>query len=64
MAGQVQVAEIDGHRIKLSNLDKMLYPDQQIIKAEVIQYYLQVAPYFLRHNKYRPLSLIRFPDGI
>lgn len=64
MAGNTQVVEIDGHRIKLSNLEKVLFPDQQIIKAEVIQYYLKIAPYFLRHNKYRPLSLVRYPDGI
>ena len=64
MAGSTQVVEIDGHRIKLSNLEKVLYPEDEIIKAEVIQYYLKIAPYFLRHNKYRPLSLVRYPDGI
>ena len=52
------------HRLKLSNLDKVLFPESGIIKAEVIQYYLQMAPYLLRHIKHRPLSFVRFPDGI
>ncbi|MFW5761001.1 MAG: non-homologous end-joining DNA ligase, partial [Cyclobacteriaceae bacterium] len=50
--------------IELSNLEKVMYPEQGIFKAEIIQYYLQVAPTILRHIKGRPLSLIRFPEGI
>ena len=52
------------HRLKLTNLDKVLYPEANVIKAEVIQYYLAVAPHLLRHVKHRPLSFIRYPDGI
>lgn len=51
-------------RIELSNLDKVLYPADGIVKAEIIQYYVSVAPAFLRHAKGRPLSLVRFPDGV
>ena len=48
----------------LSNLDKPLYPDDGIVKAEVIKYYLELAPTILAHLKGRPLSMVRFPDGI
>jgi len=56
--------EIEGQKVKLTNLEKILYPGVEIPKAEVIQYYLQVAPYLLKYIKNRPLTLIRFPDGI
>ena len=59
-----QVTQIGKHRIKLTNLDKVLFPEANIIKAEVIQYYHQMAPVLLRHIKHRPLSFIRYPDGI
>ncbi len=56
--------EINGHKIKLSNLDKILYPSIGVTKAEVIQYYLEIAPYLLKYIARRPLTLIRFPDGV
>jgi len=59
-----QLVQIGKHKIELSNLNKILYPDDNIIKAEVIEYYLTIAPTILSHIKNRPLSLVRFPDGI
>lgn len=56
--------EVEGRKLKLSNLDKIIYPNVGIPKAEIIQYYLSIAPYILKHIKGRPLTLIRFPDGI
>src|SRR6266496_4041733 len=50
--------------IELSNLKKVLFPDDQIIKAQLIEYYLKVAPTLLRHVKGRPLSFVRYPNGI
>ncbi|HUK90488.1 MAG TPA: non-homologous end-joining DNA ligase [Blastocatellia bacterium] len=50
--------------IELSNLNKVLFPQDNIIKAELLDYYLRIAPTILRHIKGRPLSLVRFPDGI
>jgi DNA ligase D-like protein (predicted polymerase) len=61
---QYQLIQIGKHQIRLSNLDKVLFPEAHVIKAEVIQYYHQMAPVILRHIKHRPLSFIRFPDGI
>lgn len=55
---------VENQVIKLSNLDKMLFPNSGIIKAELIEYYQKIAPYILPHIENRPLTLIRFPDGI
>lgn len=61
---QSQWATIGKRKVELSNLDKVLFPEDHILKAEVIEYYLQVAPTLLNHIKGRALTLIRFPDGI
>jgi bifunctional non-homologous end joining protein LigD len=58
------LTEIDGQRLKLSSLGKMLYPGVGITKATLIQYYLDVAPYILPYLSGRPLTLIRYPDGV
>lgn len=54
---------VEGHRIKVTNLDKVLFPDG-ITKGQVIDYYERIAPYMLPHLKDRPLNLERFPSGI
>ena len=64
MAGKFQVAQVGKRKLKLTNLEKVLFPDAGILKAELIAYYLAIAPIMLRYIKRRPLSLIRFPDGI
>jgi bifunctional non-homologous end joining protein LigD len=59
-----QIVKVGKRTIELSNLTKILYPDDHILKAELIEYYLRVAPTILSHIKGRPLSMVRFPDGI
>src|SRR6266567_4634377 len=59
-----QVAQVGKRQIELSNLTKVLYPDDGIVKAQLIEYYLRIAPTLLAHVKGRPLSLVRYPDGI
>lgn len=59
-----QIAQVGKRKIELSNLNKVLFPDDGIIKAQVIEYYFKIAPTILAHVKGRPLSLVRFPDGI
>src|SRR5437899_6466135 len=59
-----QIAQVGKRTIELSNLKKVLYPDDQIIKAQLIEYYVKIAPTLLAHVKGRPLSLVRYPDGI
>src|SRR5436305_5483873 len=63
-ARTAQIAQIGKRKIELSNLDKVLYPEDHITKAELIHYYLKIAPTILAHLKGRPLSLVRYPDGI
>jgi len=61
--GQTWVT-IGKRKIELSNLEKVLFPEDNILKAEIIEYYLKIAPTLLNHVKGRALTLIRFPDGI
>jgi bifunctional non-homologous end joining protein LigD len=59
-----QAAWVGRRKVELSNLEKVLYPGERIMKAELIEYYLSVAPAILVHLRGRPLSLVRYPDGI
>jgi bifunctional non-homologous end joining protein LigD len=56
--------EIDGRRLSLSNLDKVLYPEAGYTKGHVIDYYTRVAPAVLGHLRDRPLTLKRYPNGV
>ncbi|MEJ2495804.1 MAG: hypothetical protein P8Y79_15915, partial [Ignavibacteriaceae bacterium] len=51
-------------RVRFTNLDKILYPDSGVKKAQVIKYYVKVAPMMLKFLLDRPLVTTRFPDGI
>ncbi|MGQ0625174.1 MAG: non-homologous end-joining DNA ligase [Sporichthyaceae bacterium] len=62
-AGRVTV-EIEGRRLSLSNLDKVLYPETGFTKGEVIDYYTRLAPVLLPHLAGRALTRVRFPDGV
>ena len=64
MARTSQMVQVGKRKLELSNLDKVLYLEDGITKAEIIQYYLQIAPTLIAHIKGRPLSLVRFPNGI
>src|SRR5881296_416541 len=59
-----QIAQVGKRKIELSNLAKVLFPDDHIVKAQLIEYYLGIAPTILAHVKGRPLSLVRYPEGI
>jgi len=59
-----QIAQVGKRKIEVSNLTKVLFPDEHIVKAQLIEYYLKIAPTILAHLKGRPLSLVRYPDGI
>jgi bifunctional non-homologous end joining protein LigD len=59
-----QWAQVGKRSLEISNLEKLLFPEDQIVKAQVIEYYLKIAPTILTHIKGRALTLIRFPDGI
>ena len=59
-----QEVTVGNRRLKLTNLDKVLYPKTKTTKAEVIDYYARVADLILPHLKGRPLTLRRFPEGV
>jgi bifunctional non-homologous end joining protein LigD len=56
--------EVEGRRLKLSNLDKVLYPGVGFTKGQVIDYYTRIAPALLPHLRERPLTLKRYPNGV
>jgi len=63
VAGSRQV-EVDGRELKLTNLDKVLYPKAGFSKGEVVDYYAKVAPVIVPHLAGRALTLRRFPEGV
>jgi len=64
MASESTVVEIQGRHLKLSNLDKVLYPAAGFTKGQVIDYYARIAPVMVPHLAGRPLTLKRYPDGV
>jgi bifunctional non-homologous end joining protein LigD len=62
-AARVEV-EVEGRRLSLSNLDKVLYPEVGFTKGQVIDYYTRIAPAVLPHLRDRPLTLKRYPNGV
>jgi len=64
MAKKESVIEVEGRQIKLSNLDKVLYPKAGFTKGQVIDYYVRIAPVLLPHLADRALTLKRYPNGV
>ncbi len=58
------VVDIEGKHLKLSNLDKVLYPATGFTKGQVIDYYARIAPALLPHLKDKPLTMKRYPGGV
>ena len=58
------VVEVEGKRLNLSNLDKVLYPASGFTKGQVIDYYARIAPALLPHLKGRPVTMKRYPNGV
>ncbi|WP_110181962.1 non-homologous end-joining DNA ligase [Nocardioides solisilvae] len=56
--------EVDGRTLRLSNLEKVLYPSTGTTKGEVLHYYAQVAPALLPHLAGRCVTRIRWPHGV
>jgi len=56
--------EVGGRQLKLSNLDKVLYPETGFTKGQVIDYYTRIAPVLLPHLHQRALTLKRYPNGV
>src|SRR6188474_3660347 len=56
--------DVEGRKLAVSNLDKVLYPEVGFTKGQVIDYYIRIAPVLLPHLKNRPITLKRYPDGV
>jgi bifunctional non-homologous end joining protein LigD len=55
--------EIGGRRLRLTNLEKVLFPEANYTKAKVIDYYARIAPVMVPHLRDRPVTLKRYPAG-
>jgi bifunctional non-homologous end joining protein LigD len=60
---QTQQVTVDGRRLRLSSLDKILYPSTETTKGEVLSYYAQVSPFLLPLLAGRPVTRVRYPHG-
>jgi bifunctional non-homologous end joining protein LigD len=58
------LAEVGGRQVKLSNLDKVLYPEVGFAKRDIIDYFARIAPVVLAHLEGRALTLKRYPNGV
>ena len=58
------MVEIQGRQLKLSNLDKVLYPATGFTKGQIIDYYARIGPVLVPHLAGRPLTLKRYPNGV
>lgn len=62
--GADRQVEVEGRELKLTNLDKVLYPKAGFTKGEMVDYYAKVAPAMIPHLAGRAVTLRRFPEGV
>lgn len=58
-----QIARVEGREVRLTNLDKVFWPEG-LTKAHLVKYYMDMAPVIIPHLRNRPLVMKRYPDGI
>jgi len=63
MANKAELV-VEGKKLSVSNLDKVLYPKVGFTKGQVIDYYIRIAPVLLPHLEDRPLTMKRYPNGV
>ncbi|MGH2979474.1 MAG: DNA ligase D [Solirubrobacterales bacterium] len=56
--------QVDGRTLRLTNLDKVMYPKTGFTKRDLVDYSVRIAPVLLPHLHGRPLTLKRYPDGV
>src|SRR5207253_7130706 len=62
--GEAWRIEVDGRRLRLSNLDKVFWPDEGYTKGDLVAYYFNIAPRILPYLAGRPLTMKRMPNGV
>lgn len=63
-SGDAWVVESDGHQVRLTNLDRVLWPQDGYTKGDLLAYYWNVAPLIVPHLRRRPLTMRRMPEGV
>ena len=58
------IVEVEGRKLKLTNLEKVLYPAAGFSKGQVVDYCVRIAPALLPHLRGRPLTMKRYPEGV
>jgi len=58
------IVEVQGRKLKLTNLDKVLYPASGFTKGQVVDYYVRIAPVLVPHLAGRALTMKRYPEGV
>ena len=58
------IVEVEGRKLKLTNLDKVLYPASGFTKGQVVDFYVRIAPVLVPHLAGRPLTMKRYPEGV
>ena len=58
------IVEVEGRKLKLTNLDKILYPATGFTKGQVVHFYVRIAPVLVPHLAGRPLTMKRYPEGV
>ena len=64
MASIKTTLDVDGKKVEVSNLQKVMYPETGFTKGDVIDYYIKISEHLLPHLKNRPITLKRYPDGV
>ncbi len=58
------IVEVQGRKLKLTNLEKVLYPAAGFTKGQVVDFYVRIAPVLVPHLTGRPLTMKRYPEGV
>jgi bifunctional non-homologous end joining protein LigD len=58
------IVDVQGRKLKLTNLDKVLYPAAGFTKGQVVDFYVRIAPALVPHLAGRPLTMKRYPEGV
>ena len=55
---------VGSREVRLTNLDKVFFPESGLTKGDLIQYYIDLEPHLLHHVRRRPMQMLRYPDGV
>ncbi len=59
-----KILKLGGHSVEITHPERVMFPKDHILKVDVIEYYKNIAPFMLPHMKGRPVTMLRYPEGI